>query len=130
MIADDNRAAIAAAETLVKYNMSDPLQILKCIPGVLVLSYTDMSIDVELDRQHVISTYGENNHDAITAVVPNKGRLHYIVTYNKQLPDDQIRHALARELGHIILHHDGSLPEDIRNDEANLFADCLLSERI
>ena len=37
--------------------------------------------------------------------------------------------SLARELGHIILCHDGSLPEDVRNEEAKAFANHLLCPR-
>ena len=133
MTPDYERAATAAAETLIKYQVKtapvDPLRILKMYPGVLVLSYADLSAGVEQDRQCVISTYGENNQDAITAVIPNNGHPRYIVTYNQQLPFFLTQRALARELGHIVLGHDGSRPEDVRNDEAKCFAHHLLAPR-
>ena len=133
MTPDYERAATAAAETLIKYQVKsapvDPLRILKMYPGVLVLSYADLSVDVQQDRKCVISAYGEHNQDAITAVVPNNGHPHYIVTYNQQLPFFLTQRALARELGHIVLGHDGSRPEEVRNDEAKCFAHHLLAPR-
>lgn len=133
MTPDYERAAAAAAETLIKYKVDaapvSPLRILRDYPGVLVLSYADMSADVQQDRQCVISAYGVRNQDAITAVVPNNGRPHYIVTYNQQLPFFLAQRALARQLGHIVLGHDGSRPEETRNAEAKCFAHHLLAPR-
>lgn len=127
------RAATAAAETLIKYNVAsapvDPLCILKRIPNVLVLSYSDLSADVDLSRQCVIDSYGERNQDAFTAVNIKNGKPQYLVTYNQKLPYFLMQRALARELGHIVLGHDGSLPEDIRNEEAKCFAHHLLVPR-
>ena len=49
--------------------------------------------------------------------------------YNQQLPLVLIQRSLSRELGHIILGHDGTLPEDVRNEEARAFANHLLVPR-
>ena len=133
MTPDFDRAAIAAAETLIKYGISSapvsPLPILKRIPGVLVVSYQDVSSAIEQDRSCVISTFGETNQDAFTTVSFNNGQPHYIITYNQQLPLFIVQRSLARELGHIVLGHDGSRPEDVRLEEAKCFANHFLSPR-
>jgi Zn-dependent peptidase ImmA (M78 family) len=46
------------------------------------------------------------------------------------MPFDIVRKALARELGHIVLGHDGTRPEDVRNQEAECFAKVLLESKI
>ena len=132
MTPDYERAAIAAAETLVKYGISSapvsPLPILKRIPGVLVISYADMSAAMQQDRCDVISLFGDNQ-DAFTTVSIRDGKTQYVVTYNQQLPLFLVQRALARELGHIVLGHDGSRPEDVRHEEAKAFANHLLVPR-
>ena len=133
MTPDYERAAAAAAETLIRFGITSapvaPLHILKQYPGVLVVSYETLSNDVELDRQCVIDAYGERNHDAITACNMKDGRPQYLVTYNQRLPFFLHQRALARELGHIVLGHDGSRPESVRNEEAKTFAHHLLVPR-
>lgn len=133
MTPDYERAATAAAETLIKYGISSapvsPLPILKKIPGVLVISYADMSADVQQDRCDVMSLFGFHNQDAFTSVSIRDGNPLYVVTYNQQLPLFLVQRALARELGHIVLGHDGSRPEDVRHEEAKAFANHLLAPR-
>ena len=133
MTPDYERAAIAAAETLIKYGIKStpvsPLPILKQIPGVLVFSYQDVSAAVSQDRSCVISAFGEKNQDAFTTVNMKDGRKLYIVTYNQQLPQVLVQRSLSRELGHIVLGHDGSRPEDVRQEEAKAFANHLLCPR-
>ena len=126
-------AAISAAETLVRYGITaapvSALAILKKIPGVLVMSYQSMSDEVQQDRQCVIDLFGEKNHDAFTSVNLVDGKKQYLVTYNQLLPAVLIQRALARELGHIVLGHDGTRPESVRNEEALCFAKHLLCPR-
>ena len=126
-------AATKAAETLIKFGINtapvDPLPILKKIPGVLVVSYQKMSDDMDQDRQCVIDMFGEKNQDAFTSVNLKDGKKLYIVTYNQKLSQVFVQRALARELGHIVLGHDGSRPEDVRNEEAKCFANHLLAPR-
>ena len=133
MTPDYQRAATKAAETLIKFGISSapvsPLPILKRLPGVLVVSYQKLSDDVDRDRQCVIDMFGEPNQDAFTSVNIKDGKSYYIVTYNQQLSQFFVQRALARELGHIVLGHDGSRPEDVRNEEAKCFANHLLSPR-
>ena len=130
---DYETAALRAAETLVKYNISaapvSPLPILKKIPGVFVLTFQSISDDVSLNRHCIIQQFGEFSQDAFTSVNIVGGKPQYLVTYNQLLPSFIVSRALARELGHIVLGHDGSLPEDVRNDEARCFANHLLAPR-
>ena len=126
-------AATKATETLIKFRIDaapvSPLPILKKIPGVLVVSYQNLSEDMSHDRRCMIDTFGEKNQDAFTSVSLKDGKKLYIVTYNQQLSQVFVQRALARELGHIVLGHDGSRPEDVRNEEAKCFANHLLAPR-
>ena len=133
MTPDYETAALRAAETLVTYGINtapvDPLPILKKYPGVFVISYQSMSDDVSLSRSCVMESFGEYSQDAFTSVNIVGGKPQYLVTYNQLLPSFIVSRALARELGHIVLGHDGSRPEDIRNEEARCFANHLLAPR-
>lgn len=126
------KAAVMATEILIKYGISSapvsPLPILKNTPGVLVFSYESISNHVDQDRRCVISMFGQNQ-DAFTTVNKVGDKKQYIVTYNQQLPQVIIQRSLSRELGHIILGHDGTLPEEVRNEEARAFANHLLVPR-
>lgn len=125
------KAAAAAMETLIKNGIStapvDPIPIYKRAPGVLVLSFAEMSSNVGIDRQDLVSLFGENQ-DAATFHFPGE-KLRYIVAYNQRLPFYMVQRALARELGHIVLGHDGSRPEEVRTAEALCFAQHLLCPR-
>lgn len=133
MTPDYLRAATKASETLIKFNICsapvDPLPLLKRTPGVLVLSYQQLSDDMNQSRQCVIDMFGKKNQDAFTSVNLKDGKKLYIVTYNQQLSQFYVQRALARELGHIVLGHDGTRPESVRNEEAKCFANHLLSPR-
>lgn len=121
-------AAIKAAETLIKNQITaapiDPMPILKKMKNVLVISFSEMSGQMGYDRKDVISMFGKNG-DAFTSY--KDGR--YIVTYNMKLAFHLQQRALARELGHIVLKHDGSRPEDVREAEALCFARHFLCPR-
>ena len=133
MTPDYELAAIKASETLINHQIKtapiDPLPILKSIPGVLVLSFEEMSNHTNVDRKEIMNTLGCKNQDAVTTVFLNDEELKYVVTYNRMLSSCIISRALARELGHIVLGHDGSKPEDVRNEEAKAFAHHLLCPR-
>ena len=130
---DYQSAAVKAAEVLIQYGIRtapvDPLPILKTWPGVFVVSFTEMSEHLGIDRQNLVSICGDNNQDAITSVHFDGKSLRYIVAYNQQLPFHIVKRALARELGHIALGHDGTRPEEVRNDEARCFAHHFLCPR-
>ena len=129
---DYEAAALKATETLIKYGVSFApvlaLPILKRIPGVLVLSFAEMANDIGVDRKHILQAFGDNQ-DSIALVEQVDGKLKYIVGYNQRLPLYMGERALARELGHIILKHDGSKQEDVRLEEAETFCRYLLFPR-
>lgn len=127
------RAATAAAETLIRYNVTSapvaPLRILKAVPGVIVLSFAELATGMGVERRDLLAQYGDRAKDAFTLVREVSGRLRYFVGYNLLLPDYLLQRAIARELGHIVLEHDGSRPEDVRMMEAMFFARHLLCPR-
>lgn len=133
MTPDYTFAAIKATETLIKYQVKTapiaPLPILKSMPGVLCMSFDSVSKEIDADRKCVLSMLGEKNQDAYTVVNLVDGKKQYLVTYNKMLSINLFQRALARELGHIVLGHDGSKPEKVRNEEAKAFANHLLCPR-
>ena len=133
MMPDYNRAAAAALQTLLKYNVTSapimPLPLFKQIPNVLVLSFAEISDAYNIDRKHLVNIISEENQDAITMVHSDVNKLRYIVTYNQRLPFYMLQRGLARELGHIVLGHDGSRPTDVRNAEAQCFAYHLICPR-
>lgn len=133
MAPDFETAAIKAAETLIEYKITsapvDPLPILKKLPGVLVASYAEMSKTVGVERKNLLAMFGTYNQDAVTTAHIANEKVRYLVIYNQQLPYYMMQRGLARELGHIILGHDGSRPEDVRNAEALHFAQNLLCPR-
>ena len=133
MTPDFDRAAIKASETLIKYRIAaapvDPMPIIKSIPGVLVLSFAEMADTMGVDRKNLLTMFGAENQDAATTFKRMDGKIRYIVTYNQRLPFYMLQRALARELGHIILGHDGTRPEDVRTMEAWCFAYHFLCPR-
>ena len=133
MTPDYERAAIKASETLIKHQIGtapiDPLPILKKTPGVLVFTFEEISNKTNVDRKEILNNLGCKNQDAVTTVFVNDDQLKYVVTYNRMLSSGIISRALARELGHIILEHDGTKPERVRNEEAKCFAHHLLCPR-
>lgn len=133
MTPDYERAAIKASETLIKHQIGtapiDPLPILKQTSGVLVFTFQEMSNNSKIDRKEILNALGCKNQDAVTTVFVDDDSLKYVVTYNRMLSSGIVSRALARELGHIVLGHDGSKPEDVRNEEAKAFAHHLLCPR-
>ena len=133
MIPDYENAALQATRLLISHGISSapisPLPILKSYPGVLVLSYDSLSDHTHADRRSLIDVFGEKSQDAFTTVSVRDGRQIYIVTYNQHLSQVLVQRALARELGHIVLGHDGTRPEEVRNNEARAFAHHLLCPR-
>lgn len=133
MTPDFQTAAVKAAETLFNYGISaapvSPLPILKKIPGVLVTTFDDLSKRANVERNSVLDMFGCDNQDAVTTVYVDDSKPLYVVAYNKMLSSVIVDRALARELGHIILGHDGTKPESVRNEEAKCFAKHLLIPR-
>lgn len=133
MTPDYQNAAIKAMEILIKHQIGtapvDPLPILKKTPGVTVLTFEEMSNKANIDRREVLDIFGCENQDAVTTVYIDDDKIHYVVTYNILLSSNIVDKSLARELGHIILKHDGSRPEKVRQEEARCFAHHLLCPR-
>lgn len=103
-------AAAKAAETAVLYKKASPLEILRCLPNVRTFSFS-------------LSPSSDGDFwDACTLVRDLDGTLQYIILYNGALPQHQLNKALARELGHVILQHDGTGPEEIWAEESTCFA--------
>lgn len=127
---DYNKAAIKAAETLVKYGVCtapvDPLPILQRMDNVIVMSFSDMSYSSGISHSDLVILFGKNR-DAMTSVHWEGGVKTYVVTYNSLLPFNMIQRALAREMGHIVLKHEGISPENA--EEATCFSHHLLCPR-
>ena len=125
MTPDFQAAAIRAAETLIKYNVTAapilPIPILKAIPKVKVLSFAEMAYRTGEDRDSIVRSFNESQ-DAVTFTKRFDGGLRYFVVYNQRLPFYILQRGLARELGHIVMEHDGTRPEEVRTAEALCFA--------
>ena len=131
MLPDYERSATLAMQTLIDNNINttpiDPLPILKKRKDVLVVSFTELSDLIDIDRTSLVAMFGANQ-DASTFYV-NTQKIKYIVAYNQRLPFYMLQRGLARELGHIILGHDGTRPDEVRPAEAYCFAHHLLCPR-
>ena len=127
------RAATAATETLIQFNVTSapvaPLRILKAIPNVIVLSFSEMANGIGMDRKELMEHTENLNKDAFAIVKEVGGKLRYFVGYNMLLPEYMSQRALARELAHIVLEHDGSRSKDVRMMEAMFFARHFLCPR-
>lgn len=132
MTPDYQRAATLAAETLIKYHITaapvSPIPIIKSMPNTLVIPFAEVALKTNADRDQIIRSFGESQ-DAVTSVHLTGNGLRYVVAYNQRLPAYIIQRALARELGHILLQHDGSRPDDVRYEEAITFARNLICPR-
>ena len=133
MTPDYTRAAVMASETLITHRITagpvDPFFVLKTLPGVLVISFAEMALQLDLDRDNLLQSITPENHDAMSFTKEIDGRMLYVIVYNQRLPFYLLQRGLARELGHIILGHDGSRPDDVRTAEAQTFAYHLLCPR-
>ena len=127
MSPDYNTAATRAAETLIKYGIKkapvSPLQILEQMDNVIITSFAEMCSSgiSSCNMKSLLS------QDAISSVHSENGRTWYVVAYNSLLPFAMVQHALAREMGHIILRHDRNTEES--RAEAIVFAQHLLCPR-
>ena len=127
---DYDRAAIRAAETLIKYGIKtapiSPLPILEQMQDVIVMSFADISDSSGITHRDVVNLFGKSK-DAVSCIHTESGSAKYVVAYNSILPFTMIQRALAREMGHIILQHEESSPEN--TEEALTFARHLLCPR-
>lgn len=132
---DYDRAAIKALEIIrengIKETPVDPLKIIKDYPGVRVVPFVKMADEIEKEREDLIPLF-YTNQDAATFSLKahDMADVEYIVVYNMRLPIEIIHRAIARELGHIALGHDGTVrTAETRMAEAMCFAHHLLSPR-
>ena len=100
---DYSNAALKAYDTISRFG-SDPALVLRELHNVLLIAFDASDMPV--------------GQDAFTCVENGK----YIVFYNASLSPVYLLSALARELGHVMLQHDGIGPEEIWMEEANCFA--------
>ena len=130
MTPDYTKAAVYAAETLVKYGIKSapvsPIKILEQMDNVIVTSFSEISDSSGINRSDLLKTLGRNR-DAITSVHTENGRTSYVVAYNRLLPFAVVQRALAREMAHIILNHEDRSTDNEK--EADCFAMHLLCPR-
>lgn len=113
------RATEKAEEAVSRFGAcsspDDLLQILSMLPNVSVFA---LSVD---------SVPGREAWDAFSCVRQHGSGFQYIVVYNRALPPLTLASVLARELGHVILEHDGSDSESVWMAEAVCFSRRFLS---
>lgn len=131
---DYENAAIHAAQLLIGRNITetpvDPMQIMLSYPGVRLMPFTRMAAEAGMERHDLVPLFGGNQDAATFHLSSGIEDVEYVVVYNMRLPCEIIRRAIARELGHIVLGHDGQTrPADVRMAEAMAFAHHLLSPR-
>ena len=130
---DYELAATTATEALIRHQISaapvSPLPILKAQPGVLVVSYMELAEMKGVSRENVVSLFDAENQDATTIVKKLEDHLLYLVSYNARAPIFVLQQSLARELGHIMIGHDGSRDAEVRAAEVECFANYLLFPR-
>ena len=131
---DYDRAATAAMKLLIDHNICEtpgnPLPILLTYPGVRVVPYTRMADEAGINRSDLVPIFG--NQDAATFHLQRPGLddVRYVVVYHMRLLFVFIWRGIARELGHIVLGHDGQTrPAEVRLAEAMCFAHHLISPR-
>lgn len=134
MTPDYDRAATAAMQTLIESGITEtpisPLPILKRHPGVRVISFARMANEADMERETLVPLFVANQDAATFKLGMRLDDVEYVVVYNTRLPYEIVCRALARELGHIVLGHDGQTrPQDVRRAEALCFAHHLLSPR-
>lgn len=134
MIPDYDRAATMAMKTLIDNHITetpiDSLSILLKQPGVRVMSFTRFATRAGIERHDLVPMFGGNQDAATFNLDMNLDGVRYVVVYNQRLPFDIVWRGVARELGHIVLGHDGQTrPSDVRLAEAICFAHHLISPR-
>lgn len=130
MTPDHNRAAAKAAETLIRYGIKSapvsPLPILSQMDNVITVSFADLGTSSGISKKELAPLFGKNR-DAVTSAHTKNGETIYVVAYDSMLPFSMIQRALAREMGHIVLKHDGNSCENM--EEATTFSHHLLCPR-
>lgn len=133
-VPDYETAAIRAMEILIENHITEtpvnPMPILLNYPGVRVMPFTMMADRAGIERDDLIPLFGGNQDAATFHLGMDMPDVTYITIYNMRLPYEIIWRGIARELGHIVLGHDGATrPAEVRMAEAMCFAHHLLSPR-
>ena len=109
---DYETAASKAMQILIDRNIKgtpvNPMPIMVNYPGVRVMPFTRMADEAGMEWEELVPMFG-TNQDAATfhLDMPNLEDVHYVVVYNMRLPFEIIWRGIARELGHIVLGHNG-----------------------
>lgn len=108
----------------------DTLSILMSYPHVRVVPFAGLASDAGINRADLIPLFGKNQDASTFNLDMDIEDVKYVVFYNMHLSGVVIARALARELGHIALGHDGlTRTSDARIAEAMCFAHHLMSPR-
>ena len=131
---DYKTAAVKAMELLIENNITEtpvnPMPILLSYPGVRVMPFTSMADKAGIEREELVPSFGANQDAATFHLDMDIPGVKYVCVYNLHLPYEMIWRAIARELGHIVLGHDGATrPPEVRMAEALCFAHNLLTPR-
>ena len=133
MTPDFQKAAIKAAEILAEsdiYKMPiSAFHILKSLENVQIVPFAEIASNMNMNRDDLIDTFGSESRAAVTSMRQVEGKKYWFVAYSQYMPTILVQRALARELGHIVLEHDGSRPVDVRMAEAYCFAHHLMTPR-
>ena len=134
MTPDYDRAATMAMQTLIENQVTetpiDPLALLTSRPNVRVISFARMANEAAMERDELIPIFVANQDAATFRLGMEIADVEYVVVYNARLPYEIICRGIARELGHIVLGHDGmTRTKEVRRAEAMCFAHHLLSPR-
>lgn len=134
MLPDYEKAAVKAMELLIANQTTetpiDSLSMLLKYPGVRVISFTRFAQQAGIERHDLVPMFGVNQDAATFNLGMDIEDVKYVVVYNMRLPYEIIQRGIARELGHIILGHDGETrPTNVRMAEALCFAHHLISPR-
>ena len=131
---DYETAARKAMEILITNRITEtpinPLPIILEYPGVRVMPFTRMADEAGIERHDLVPLFGSNQDAATFHLGMDMPGVRYVVVYNMRLPFEIIWRGIARELGHIVLGHDGATrTAEVRSAEALCFAHHLLTPR-
>lgn len=132
---DLDAAAIKAMEILRDHKISEapvnPQEFLTEYKNVRVMPFTKMAQIAGVERKELVPMFGANQDAALFHLtMPGIEDVDYVIVYNMRLPIEIIYRAIARELGHIALGHDGRTRHpQARMAEAMTFAHHLLCPR-
>ena len=131
---DYETAAVSAMRILIDNHITEtpvnPLPILLQYPDVRVMPFTQMASRAGVERDDLVPLFGGNQDAATFHLGMDIPGVRYVVVYNMRLPFEIIWRGIARELGHIVLGHDGATrTASARLSEAMCFAHHLISPR-